>query len=200
MEVKGGPERNISVWPKLKINLWGITKTGHTSLKNHLYMLENNTKNNFDLNIHGKKNTTYITADEANTNGNQNICMVRNPIDRFKSGYNDFFNTRKDKGNKIAMRHNIEINGIDDLLNVIKHLDDVSIDPHFRRQSWYLENFKGMTQKLEDIETDWRLPIKPMLLKQNVTNSEDINLNQEQIEIIKYVYKKDFELLNYVAV
>ena len=199
MEIRG-PERNISIWPKLKINLWGITKTGHTSLKNHLYMLENNTKDNFNLSIHAKRYTTYITAEEANSNGNQNICMVRNPIDRFKSGYNDFFGVRKGLGNKLAKKHGIDINNVNDLLNVIKDLDDVSTDPHFRRQSWYLKDFKGLIQKLEDIKTDWQLPIQPMIIKQNVTNSEDINLDQAQIETIKYIYKKDFELLNYVTV
>ena len=163
-------------------------------------MLENKTKNNFDLNIHGKKNTTYITAEEANANGNQNICMVRNPIDRFKSGYNDFFKARKDKGNKISKKHGVDINNVNDLLNVIKDLDDASTDPHFRRQCWYLEGFSGIIQKIEEIQSNWTLPLPQLEIKQNVTRSEDINLDQAQIETIKYIYKKDFELLNYVTV
>ena len=64
-------------------------------------MLENKTHANFNLKIHGKRNTKYITANEAEKNGNQNITLVRNPVERFRSGYSDFFNKRRDKGKKI---------------------------------------------------------------------------------------------------
>jgi len=190
-------ERNISVWPKLKINFWGITKTGHTSLKNHLYMLENKTHANLDLKIHGKRNTKYITADEAEKNGNQNITLVRNPIERFRSGYSDFFNKRRDKGKKIEDQLKQKIDNIDDLLSAYENLNDADMDPHFRSQSWYLAGFQGIIQKLETISEKWLLPIPNMNLKQNVSHSDKIPLTEQQINRIKHIYKEDFNLLNY---
>ena len=190
-------ERNISVWPKLKINFWGITKTGHTSLKNHLYMLENKTHANLNLKIHGKRNTKYITADEAEKNRNQNITLVRNPIERFRSGYSDFFNKRRDKGKKIEDQLKQKINNIDDLLSAYENLYDLDMDPHFRPQTWYLDGFKGIIQKLETISEKWLLPIPSMILKQNVSHSNKIPLTEQQINRIKHIYKKDFNLLDY---
>ena len=190
-------ERNISVWPNLKINFWGITKTGHTSLKNHLYMLENKTHANLDLKIHGKRNTKYITADEAEKNGNQNITLVRNPIERFRSGYSDFFNKRRDKGKKIEDQLKQKIDSIDDLLSAYENLNDADMDPHFRSQSWYLAGFQGIIQKLETISEKWLLPIPNMNLKQNVSHSDKIPLTEQQINRIKHIYKEDFNLLNY---
>lgn len=200
MEVKG-PERNISSWNNLKINLWGITKAGHTSLKNHLFMLEHDATDNPGSSVHGKHRTRYISATAANTNGHQNITMVRNPIDRFRSGYKDFFITRKKKGEKIAKNLKLSNVDIDSVLDAIaEQRYDHDVDPHFRRQCWYLEGFNGIIQKIEEIQSNWTLPLSPLELKQNVTQSETIKLNQRQIEKIKYVYKKDFKLLNYVTV
>ena len=190
-------ERNISVWPNLKINFWGITKTGHTSLKNHLYMLENKTHANLNLKIHGKRNTKYITADEAEKNGNQNITLVRNPIERFRSGYSDFFNKRRDKGKKIEDQLKQKIDNIDDLLSAYENLNDADVDPHFRSQSWYLDGFEGIIQKLETISEKWLLPIPNMNLKQNVSHSNKIPLTEQQINKIKHIYKEDFNLLDY---
>lgn len=190
-------ERNISVWPNLKINFWGITKTGHTSLKNHLYMLENNTQAHHDLSIHGKRNTKYITTEEAEKNGNKNITLVRNPIERFRSGYSDFFIKRREKGKKIEDQLNQKIDNMDELLSAYENLSDQNRDPHFRSQTWYLQGFEGIIQKLETISEKWLMPIPNMNLRQNVSHSNKIPLTEQQINRIKYIYKNDFNLLDY---
>ena len=160
-------------------------------------MLENKTHANLNLKIHGKRNTKYITADEAEKNRNQNITLVRNPIERFRSGYSDFFNKRRDKGKKIEDQLKQKINNIDDLLSAYENLYDLDMDPHFRPQTWYLDGFKGIIQKLETISEKWLLPIPSMILKQNVSHSNKIPLTEQQINRIKHIYKKDFDLLDY---
>jgi len=160
-------------------------------------MLENKTRENPNLKIHGKRNTKYITADEAEKNGNQNITLVRNPIERFRSGYSDFFNKRRDKGKKIEDQLKQKIDSIDDLLSAYENLNDADMDPHFRSQSWYLAGFQGIIQKLETISEKWLLPIPNMNLKQNVSHSDKIPLTEQQINRIKHIYKEDFNLLNY---
>ena len=130
--------------------------------------------------------------------GYKSFCIVRNPVDRFKSAVNMFMNRKK-----------LSITGSDDLLDLIEYNKDPNeysfIKMHCLPQTDPENRLEEVTKvyRLENLKDDWEdlctfvgLEEMPELVHigKSTTNLE---LTSEQKERIYNLYKKDFEELNY---
>ena len=182
---------NISTWPGLGYNYWGITKCGSTTVKTHLYQLEtgNVFENKKHTKIHGE--VDYITQEQALSNGLLNFATTRNPYDRFLSMYSDMVLSRPKRGIKAGVSPEMSVN---DLLDFIQGTDD--LDVHFKKQTDFIPN-RGML--IIDIKQlgNWPLPLTPITLKKHTSKIKHIGLNQLQKERVYLLYQDDFEKLGY---
>lgn len=99
---------NITRWDEYGVNYWGIPKCMNTSVKamflSAMYNVQSGgdvkTYNTFQF-AHHEELDRYITPEEANSNGNINFTIVREPYGRVKSMYKDFVHKRPNIGREI---------------------------------------------------------------------------------------------------
>lgn len=188
-------ERNITVWPDLRLNFWGITKCGNSSVKNHLYSLQNESADfDKDVNINSSKYVKYISMHEALNNGYDNFTVVRNPYDRFKSMYSDLFHKRPARGIKAGI--NVDWN-VDQFLDFLESKKENELDVHFLKQSTFINpSLMQYIVKLEDMSS-WDLSIPPPKVRSHQSGSNELTLTSEQKNRVYFIYKKDFEVFSY---
>lgn len=206
MPVRFSPQtRNITRWDVPKVNYIGITKCGNTSMKHHLYELENGQrfpKEQASIKIHSGNHTKAATLEQANQNGYKNIIVVRHPFTRFMSMWKDMVMTRPDRG-KLAGVHNYKTP-----LQLIKWILDQEIqdlDVHFLPQYIFAADVKDpYILPLENIPewsniVDLDYDIRP-LLNENETSEVHIDskfITKELKELVFKMYFEDFKRFNY---
>ena len=182
---------NISVWPELKLNFWGIPKAGNTSIK---YLLHQKSGNSMqiddDLNqwVHQAKNTYYITPEEAMNNGFTNFTVTRNPYDRFLSMFKDVLRRGGSMG--LSRCRTIE--------NFVAHLEltpDERRNVHFRSQCHFLRDHDIMHMDISDTEKlsnffQCEVPHKNAIKK-------SIEMNEHLRKRVYAIYAADFEKFGY---
>jgi hypothetical protein len=191
---------NISQWDSHKVNYWGITKSGNTSVKyglleacnKHLSEVKTST-----VWVHDNKLAKYIDKTTAFANGNKNISVTRNPYDRTLSMYKDFAK-RKDTIYK-GLSKKFNINCLDDFLDFLLAHDVNRVNIHFKPQSYFItENGKLLVDLIIDIGQIKMIEKQFKIKMPHINNiPSNIELNKSQIAKINKIYVVDFELLNY---
>lgn len=182
---------NISTWEKLGVNFWGIPKVGNTSIKYLLHyksgnpMQPDDDKNQW---VHHIKNTSYITPEQAESNGYKNVAVIRNPYDRFMSMWKDVKRRRRLFGIK-----NCDI--IEDLVKILEETKDKKRNIHFRSQCYFL--------KIDNIEcidihnTERLQSFFEMEIPHKNSIKDDVYMSDEIGERVYEIFKDDFIKLGY---
>lgn len=193
----------VTCWPHLKINYWVIPKCGSTSVLAALLHSrgDQNVDSLSDVEVHDKR-VQYITHDQAQQNGYQNITLVRDPYQRAISLYKDFGLRRNHK--RMIKSKSIDrnqSNNIDYFFQYqIAPSNDLLDDLHVRSQCSYITDDQNIFRvdkiyRMEMIDQMWRnLDLYPVQRNQT---PEQIQLNSQQKLIIYTRYRRDFELLGY---
>jgi len=192
---------NISSWPSIYANYWGITKCGNTSVKYAL--LENEGKNihkpiGISQWVHNENITKYISKEDALNNSYENFTVTRNPYDRVVSMYNDFIK-RKDLY-LIALGDSAKhIITLDNFLNYLNSISENDLNEHFKPQTFFIYEENSLLvdwvfdiTEIPQINERYKINVPHI----NTTNNK-IQINSNQIKIINKIYYKDFELLKY---
>ena len=84
--------QNITAWPELGINYWGINKNATSTMTMHFATLCGDiipTDEEIRLGVlaKGRMKRRYITQQQAHQNGLQNFAVCRHPLQRFYSVY-----------------------------------------------------------------------------------------------------------------
>lgn len=187
---------NITNWDKLGVNYFGITKCANSTVKTHLYNLENNTNENRGIGIHSHTFSNYITPDIALNNNNTNFTVTRNPYSRAISIYKWV--------KQYNPKHWIK-NGINpdwtfmELLDYIQHqkTNNVLTEVHLKTQSSFLHNINMINLDMDLLDSKWPFSFEPPKSKINVSKSVDFDLTKKQKKLIYNIYKEDFERFGY---
>lgn len=190
----------ITEWNNIGINFWNVSKCAGTSVKYALLKkadLADQIKNiEKDKTVHNNSFIKYITRDQALYNNNQNVAVVRHPVDRVVSLYRDFSLKRK-----IAIPvvgRTVDISKIDNLnyfINVYIKEGSNKDNLHLRSISWSLCNdnkilvdkiykFENIDGLFKDYNLDFTF--------RNKSAKADIKLTKEQVKIIEDRYNDDY--------
>lgn len=201
---KNLPDRKITQWPTLRLNYWGICKTGFSSMV--LTLINRSapvlTLEHLENEFKDKKwacfedfGVTYITESQAASNGNLNFTVVRHPFARFVSMYKDLFIKRPNRG----IKANIDPSWtLEHFAEWVQDKDDYDLDIHFKSQTSYLLGapFDLMLFDLNNLSVSKSNFPRP-LLRVNSTPGIKIE-NIEKIKSLVYErYRSDYNLLNY---
>lgn len=185
---------NITSWKKLNVNYWGITKCGNSTVKTHLYCLENNIPfKDFGISIHGNTKIDYITPEFAKTNGKINFTVTRNPYDRFLSMYKDLVLIRKHRGKHSGFKGNT----LDELIDFVSSISDENRDFHFKTQNYFISREMDYVIDLYKMKEDWPFDFK---YPKNVVHKSNSNFNiltNKQKDRIYEIYRIDFDKFGY---
>lgn len=201
---------NISTFKKLKLNYWGIRKCANTTMKYILLRAENpkiveqiekRDKNN--VNAHGNPHRgwvhnrcVYITPVQAKENGFKNFTVLRDPIQRVCSMYNNCLQ-RPDRAVasgsdqfKDDMKVFLQNPTIMGFLDVLEKYPDEERNIHYRSQKSHclIENIIKL--KLDTLA----LTIHSIHPSLNV----DIKLNasEEDIKIEPLIKERIYQIFN----
>lgn len=199
---------NITTWPELGINFWGINKNASSSFRTHFMATVHNdnsiiTKSN-DRELFDSANRTMdrlITPTTAHNNQLINICIVRSPYSRFKSIYKYFQNPLCSLQKKAIQHSNLSKQmNIDDFIDSLAiELIAGTVNKHACPQHYFIDSITKIDHvvKLEQLETTW--PISSSLLPTYTVNQNKMNiiLNNKQKNLINHLYKDDFKIFKY---
>jgi hypothetical protein len=197
--------QNITAWPELGINYWGINKNATSTLITHftdlVYTDKSMIKDKDDKGQEAKKyiKDRYIDKSTALTNGLKNFCITRNPYTRFESCFKQFKYPKNDihvaSLNKADFESQWDAN---DFLNHIarKFEKGKPGNKHFRLQTWFCPNPSMIHHciKLEHLNKHWPFDFPAPNF---VTNSQpDMNIEYDR-ELLHRVYNDDFKTFGY---
>ena len=194
-------EYNISTWPSLNVNYWGITKSGNTSVKLALIKKEHGKVRGEEKGVaqwvHRDNVTKYIDPDTALSNGNLNFTVIRNPYERALSMYKDF-----QKRNKIYMtvldKRFSTVQSFDDFLKILKSQKDSERNEHFRTQvSFIYKNGKLPDRVFNLTEVNKVKNVIGIDIPHVNKIDKVLPLSESQIKLINEIYKRDFEILKF---
>lgn len=190
----------ITEWNNTGINFWNISKCAGTSIKHALSFNEgflDKINTSRDKSIHNNKFIKYIFREDAKTNGNANVAVIRHPVDRVSSLYRDFSLKRKEA--IPVYGRNADISKIDNIDYFIKfYIEDGSDKDniHLRSMSWSLfDNNTLLVDKIYNFENvkDFFNDFNLEYTFRNKSAEANINFTKEQIKIIQDRYRNDYE-------
>lgn len=190
----------ITEWNNIGINFWNVSKCAGTSVKYALLKkadLADQIKNiEKDKTVHNNSFIKYITRDQALYNDNQNVAVVRHPVDRVVSLYRDFSLKRKIAIPVVGRKVDIsKIDNLDYFINFYIKEGSNKDNLHLRSISWSLCNgSKILVDKIYKFENIDRL-FKDYNLDftfRNKSAEADIKLTKEQVKIIEDRYNDDY--------
>ena len=176
------------------VNYWAIPKCGSTSIKLYLSDYYNKQYREYKQSehyshIHKEGNSfKYLTPTEALNNKMHNFTFIRDPYARFISFFQDFCRTRINPA--MPEFFNVSIDKCIDMIEKnFANYNQENLNPHYRSQSYYLNNFDGLLFDINDFN------------KIIVNKSKDNNarLTYNQIERISKIYSLDFKYLENVS-
>jgi hypothetical protein len=191
---------NISQWDKLKINYWGIPKSGNTSVKYALLKTCNKSIQNIDdtsIWVHENNLAVYIDQITAAKNGYTNITVTRNPYERAISMYKD---TIRRKDTIFATHHkNHNISSFDSFLDILINQPDDKRNLHFKTQTYFItKDSKLLVDEVYDLNDIPKINKRLGISIPHINNiNGEIELTGEQIKKINIIYEADFRILKY---
>jgi len=201
------------IYAKLRVVYHGIPKNASTSVKNALYEYEHGHEFNGNKQWVHKGNTKggsiYPDLYDIKTiyTDYYHFTVVRNPIDRFLSFYNDLF------AGTTNIRHNtppfyidnnitLEPKPVDSVLDMIEWFNDDECDEHFAAQSAYIHLDNVKVVKIEDLNNDWKdvckdigVDYKPLSVYNKSINT--VELTEQQKQRVYNRYSNDFSKFGY---
>ena len=204
MDQKAVVRQNITAWPELGINYWGINKNASSTLTLHFATLCGEidpTEQDIEYGIAGKErmDQRYITQEQAFNNGLINFGVSRHPLTRFKSVYKHLKHPKT-----VIQQRTLRKARFDPTWTPEQFLEHIrstfesgkKINKHWKQQTqfiptpWRLEH----VIKMERLVEDWPLDIPPPNIKSNPTVSKDIDLDED---IIYDLYHEDYLSFGY---
>jgi len=203
MDQKAVVRQNITAWPELGINYWGINKNASSTLTIHFATLCGEitpTDEDIALGILAKERMKprYITQDEAFQNGLTNFAVSRHPFERFKSVYKHLKHPKT-----VIQQRTVTKARFDPTWNekqFLEHIIDTfhtgKINKHWRKQvsfipqPWRLDH----VIKLERLMEDWPFDFNPPEIQSNTTVEEVVSVDEE---LIHDVYHEDYLSFGY---
>lgn len=196
--------QNISKWPEHKVNYWGITKCGNTSIKWSLLgetKLDDHVINTDSHNrwVHRATQADYINSTHALSNGYVNFATVRNPYLRAESMWRDFCIKRP---NLLPSYGNLSFAQF--INKLILTDDSVNTNVHLRSQCYSIvRGNRVVVDHVVDIDNPHNLaaiiPDAPPLKRINTT-FEDVVRPQWTDKLMAMVqgrYMNDFVLIGF---
>lgn len=178
---------NITRWDKFRINWWGVAKNATTSIKRAFITAMGHGRN---VEPQMGKATLYISREEAQNNGYENIAIIRNPYDRFVSMYIQIFRYTGDEANI----RRLKINSMDKLLDYIESQPNEERNVHFKTQSCCLVDpnirYYDITE-MDKLSRDIGIPIP------HENKGAKRGLTDQQKDRVYKIYKEDFDKLGY---
>ena len=160
--------QNITHWPELGINYWGINKNATSTITLHFGQLVGDIPKPTEDQIHqgvawkiSQNQDRYISSDEALNNGYKNFCVIRNPYDRFVSCYNHFANPIHDvqKQTQRKARFNNSWTPNDFMEHIAKTFETGrKINKHWRKQIAFIGDLSkfNVVIKIEELNQSWK--------------------------------------------
>jgi len=182
-------EYNVSLWENLKIVYWAIPKSGSTTIKNHLLNLNSGIVLKNPLQVHDQQYQKIIKPEYRDKYFN--FSLVRNPISRFCSMYQDFFVYRQ----KNNMYFPKELNKDWKALDFAKYLletEDKQLNIHFKSVSFFLKDKRIKIFTLENLKEDWSIDIPAPDKKMNTRSDNNFTICEDTVALIKARYSDDF--------
>lgn len=169
---------NITSFPALRTNFWGVTKSANLSIKKA-------------LGLHGEGE--YISHVDALRTGYYNFSVIREPVDRFCSMYK--YNLMRPE--LCYLEHCLDV---DPLLDLIEGTADKDRNVHFRSQRYFVAPKGILTPELFLLEHDLAEIEERFNVSVDVTNNIDmeIHLSDSQIARVKNIYSEDIKMYNRV--
>jgi len=196
--------QNITSWPELGINYWGINKNATSTMMNHFAVLTGNINaQEILINSQAGKKTVgkrYISIDTALTNGLKNFAIVRDPALRFESCWRHF----KYATTPVLMvaprkaRFDPDWTAQEFLENIqIQFAKGLIGNKHWQTQCSFLTHPDRLDYivKIESLEQDWPLDIPTPLFKSNTTDPvEKVHYKRKYL---RTVYQQDYDTFDY---
>jgi hypothetical protein len=188
---------NISEWETLKLNYWGITKSGNTAIKYALHekadILKSRPINEFTKWVHDRKNTVYISKECAMHNEFDNFTVVRHPVDRFKSMYKDV---------KRRFKHffpkRVRFDTIEDFIYYIESTTDRERNIHFKSQSYFITKDDEIVPKIYKLENLKPLEDYLKIIIRHINKIDnEFDLTRQQVDRVRKIFSKDYEAFDY---
>lgn len=200
--------QNITTWPELGINYWGINKNATSTFINHFSFLcgvINYEQLYISGGQYGKKKINrdrYISSTTAFSNGLINFAIVRDPYYRFESCYKHFkypLSYQQERGSRKA-KFESTWSANDFLQHIHKKLckGEKSGNKHFWRQTTFINSadYMDIIIKLEHYKTQWPFSFAPPAF--NVNCSQKTEKIEYQRSLVNKIYKSDFKTFNYL--
>jgi hypothetical protein len=186
----------LTCFKSLKLNYQKVPKSGTTSILNALLLT------NIGHVAHSEVAVSYISLEEAYNNKYRTFVVTRNPIDRVRSMYKDFFFKRKRfgiGGSPECIKEMLDLRkapNFSRFVDILSRYPDSERDLHFKSQKFYCKHDNMEYYKLENLKDNISKLSTELTfeLTLHATNSNSIELTQKDIQSIKDTFKEDFVL------
>ena len=187
---------NISSWPSLKLNYWGITKCGNTKIRSHLYKLSTGSEYQVSP-VFEHEHVSFLTRDQAFASERQNFTVTRHPLHRFVSAWKDLCRTRPKRGVSAGLQPSWSLV---QLARWVHEMPDEIVDIHFKSQSWFIPQPLEFEIDLSNINRDWPFDLPaPTRKRVRPSNQVDHEIDDETKKLISSRYAQDLERFGYPA-
>lgn len=203
MNQKAVVRQNITAWPELGINYWGINKNASSTLTIHFATLCGEiepTDEDISYGIVAKERmaSRYITQEQAFQNGLTNFAVSRHPLARFKSVYKHLKHPKTviQQQTVSKARFDTRWNPMQFLEHIIHTFQTGKINKHWKPQisfipqPWRLDH----VIKLEQLKEDWPFDFDAPNIISNPTVDVDIGINEE---LVYDLYHEDYLSFGY---
>ena len=203
MDQKAVVRQNITAWPELGINYWGINKNASSTLTIHFATLCGEIDPTDQDISHGilakeRMGARYVTQEQAFQNGLKNFGVSRHPFERFKSVYKHLKHPKTVIQQQTVSKARFDPTWTPGEFaeHIVHTFQTGKINKHWKRQvsfipqAWRLDH----VVKLERLVEDWPFDFPAPKIVSNPTISQDIDIDEG---IIYDLYHEDYLSFGY---
>jgi hypothetical protein len=197
--------QNITAWPELGINYWGINKNATSTMTMHFATLCGDIiPTDEDIRLgqlaKSKMKHRYITQQQAHQNGLQNFAVCRHPLQRFYSIYKHLKHPTSVLQQRTRGKARFDTTWNEEqFLAHIRHTFDAGkkINKHWQKQVSYVPEPERMHHvvKLERLVEDWPFEFEAPSIQSNTTTGVDVHIDEQ---LVHDVYHEDYLYFGYI--